>query len=135
MSFENDYEFGKEQEEMLLDLFRIVFDRNLKLSIKQFSKYDYKSNKTFIELKSRRIKFGIFKDVMISKDKIDWASLNSDKDIYFVFNFIDVICYWKYNKEDIIKGLIQFREGGRWDRGKREIKIYAFLDNSILIKI
>lgn len=131
--FINDYRYGKEQEDLLFELMKMTFDEQLKKSDKQFTKYDYHSDNYLIELKSRRNKLSAYTSTMIGKDKLDFASLNSHKKVVFVFNLEDGVYYWVYDKEQL--GEIEFKEGGRFDRGKREVKMYAYINNNLLIKI
>jgi hypothetical protein len=68
---------------------------------------------------------------MIGYNKIELATKITDKDVYFIFEFIDGSFYYKFNKDDehIIK------KGGRSDRGRFEYKLYCFILIDKLIKI
>jgi hypothetical protein len=74
---------------------------------------------------------------MIGKNKLDWAeSVMKEKPetkIYFAFNFTDGVYYWEYKSDDLFD--ITFKQGGRWDRGKAEVKEYAYIPVKKLISI
>jgi len=53
--------------------------------------------------------------------------------IYFAFNFTDGVFYWEYKSDDLND--ITIKSGGRWDRGKPEIKDYAYIPVKKLISI
>ena len=71
---------------------------------------------------------------MVGKNKLDYAE-KADRPVYFCFSFTDGLYFWKYNKEDIDKGNVEIRIGGRNDRGRQEYKDYAFIKTNILEKI
>jgi hypothetical protein len=103
----DDYNFGIESEKELLDKLQNKFDLNLKLSASNYSLFDYESNSTYIELKTRRCTKNFYKSTIVGMNKINRATdlkrLNIDIKIYFVFRFIDYICYWEFNEEDMLK--------------------------------
>ena len=68
---------------------------------------------------------------MIGLNKIKYAQSNPDKDFYFVFAFTNGLYYWKYNADD----KLNYRKGGRIDRGYKEIKEYAYIPISLLTYI
>jgi hypothetical protein len=51
--------------------------------------------------------------------------------VYFVFRFTDGLYYWKYDPKHPLK----VQQGGRTDRGRKEIKSYAFIEVDILSKL
>ena len=103
----DDYNFGIESEKELLDKLQNKFDSDLKLSASNYSLFDYESNSTYIELKTRRCTKNFYKSTIVGMNKINRATdlkrLNIDIKIYFVFRFIDYICYWEFNEEDMLK--------------------------------
>jgi hypothetical protein len=128
-----DLIFGNLQEKEILKILKLNFDDTLKKTSNYFV-FDFESDNCYIELKSRRIEHNKFNDTMIGKNKLEFAE-TCKKNVFFVFNFTDGLYYWKYNKEDIINNNITFREGGRNDRGKNELKDYAFIKIKILKKL
>ena len=131
---EIDLKFGEEKEVGELNTLQNTFSKNLKRVNDKYFLFDFTSDTCYVELKSRRNTHNKYPDTMIGKNKIDYAE-KSDKDVFFCFSFTDGLFYWKYNKTDIENGNVEFRLGGRNDRGKEEYKNYAFIKNSILIKI
>ena len=59
--------------------------------------------------------------------------------VYFFFYFTNTdyneceLYYWKFNIDELDQ--CEFKSGGRVDRGKNEIKKYAYIPISLLIKI
>ena len=103
----DDYKFGIESEIELLDKLQNKFDSNLKLTSSNYSLFDYECNSTYIELKSRRCTKNHYRSTIVGMNKInraiDLKRLNIDIKIYFVFRFIDYICYWELIEEEMIK--------------------------------
>lgn len=131
---QNDLKFGLKGEQDCIDIVRNYFDKELKKDNNNFFVFDYSCKNCYVELKSRRCNHNTYPDTMVGKNKLDYAS-NTDKEVYFVFSFFDGMYYWKYNTEDLANGNVSFRKGGRVDRGKDEIKDYAYIKTSCLSKI
>lgn len=90
---------------------------------------DFYNSCSEAELKSRRVKHNQYKDTMVGLNKILKAEKDTSKKLYrFYFLFTDGLYYWDYNKEQYT-----IRKGGRWDRGRPEIKEYAYVDVNDLI--
>ena len=78
---------------------------------------------------------------MVGMNKINMAKILSrkKKNVYFCFYFTDIdystaeLYHWKYNIVELDK--VIFKNGGRIDRGKKEIKKYAYIATNLLIKI
>jgi hypothetical protein len=67
---------------------------------------------------------------MVGANKLKAAAKSID-DVYFCFQFTDGLYYWKYSDDvDIVMAM-----GGRCDRGREEIKPYAYIPIEKLIKI
>jgi hypothetical protein len=130
----NDLIFGNLQEKEVLKILKLNFDDTLKKTSNNYFVFDFESENCYIELKSRRINHNKFNDTMIGINKLKFAETCS-KSVFFVFSFTDGLYYWKYNKEDINNNNITFREGGRIDRGRDELKNYAFIKIKILKKL
>ena len=67
---------------------------------------------------------------MIGVNKLVRAK-KSNKDIYFVMIFDDGIFSYKYNKDDTLN----YRSGGRKDRGFNEFKSYCYIPIELFTKI
>lgn len=130
MKFKKDFDFGDNEEEKLLKLMRAFFGDNIKRTCKGHL-FDYYNDSCYIELKSRNCFKDTYNDTMIGFNKIQ-AAENNNKDCFFCFNFKDGVYYWKYNKDDINNGLVYIKKGGRCDRGRYEIKDYAFINKNLL---
>jgi len=131
---QNDLKFGDIKELELLETIQDKFNTSLKKVSNNNFVFDFSCDNCYVELKSRRNTHDKYPDTMVGKNKLDFAE-KSDRTVIFCFSFTDGIYYWKYNKEDIENGNVEFRVGGRNDRGRREYKDYAFIKTSILEKI
>ena len=69
---------------------------------------------------------------MIPKNKIDFCK-TTDKTVYFFFQFIDGMFYWKYNHNQLTQLRLEY--GGRYDRAKNEIKKYCYIPLALLEKL
>lgn len=131
---QNDLQFGNYKEDEILKEIQNKFSSCLKKVKDTYFVFDYVCDKCYVELKSRRNSHDKYPDTMVGKNKLDFAE-KTNRPVYFCFSFTDGLYYWKYNKEDITNGNIEFRIGGRNDRCKEEYKNYAFIKTKILEKI
>ena len=131
---DEDIKFGLDLEFEHYELLKNKFDKSLEKNTYKYALFDYIGDKCFIELKSRRNEHNKYKDTMIGCNKLLFAR-NCAKEVYFVFCFTDGLYFWKYNEGDMKTGNVEFRTGGRNDRGKEEYKDYAFIKTNILEKI
>jgi len=122
-----DLEFGCNKEKELLQKLKTL-DPDI-LFTKKFCCYDYESDNTIIELKSRRNKYNKYPTTMIGNNKIK-NFLSLDKDVYLVFSFTDGIYYVKCDDELIKK--CDICKGGRYDRGRPEVKEYCYIPINLL---
>ena len=133
--FINDYNFGIESEKELLSKLQSQFDSNLKLSSSNYSLFDFESNSTYVELKTRRCTKGYYRSTIVGMNKINRAidikNLNIDIKIYFVFKFIDYICYWEFKEEEMMK--LKQSKITRNDRNKLEQGLYLEIPINLLI--
>ena len=128
-----DLEFGCKCENDCLEILKTTFDATLEKTQNKYAVFDYRSDKYLIELKSRRNKHNEYPDTMVGKNKFDFAETSVDKKVVFCFQFTDGLYYWEYDKDKLED--VNFRQGGRWDRGRSEIKDYAYIKTSALIPI
>lgn len=97
----NDYIFGKDNENKLFNIIKNNFDLNLKQTQQKYNLFDFISDKFIIEMKSRRINSNTYNEVFISYNKITnfINSINYDnKKLILIFNFLDKIMYIIYDK-------------------------------------
>ena len=128
-----DRMFGEEQEIKLLELFRKCFCPKLKKTAYKYASFDFESEECVVELKSRRCYKDTYPTSMIGCNKIQKMELEK-RMCFIVFNHIDGIYFWKYDSQEALKA-IEYRKGGRTDRGFSEIKMYCYLDNKYLLKL
>ena len=112
-TYKDDYNFGKEQEDLILPLLEAEFKDNIKKSEERYSKYDYSGDKYLYELKSRTNNYSKYPTTLLPADKI----LKNKKQI-FIFNFTDQIGYIEYSKDKFsnfkLKSFIRnWRAGGK----------------------
>jgi hypothetical protein len=127
-----DIKFGSSQEKSLLPVINSYFGLNLK-SLKRYDVFDFADENTLVELKSRRTPKAQFPTTIVGKNKLDYAE-QSGKVVYFIFSFSDGLFYWKYDST-LIGDKVKFAKGGRFDRGRPEVKDYAYIPVDLLIEI
>jgi hypothetical protein len=127
-----DIVFGSLQEKTLLPTINNFFGLDLK-PLRKYDVFDFEDADTLVELKSRRTPKAQFPTTIVGKNKLDYAE-KSVKTVYFIFSFSDGLFYWKYDKS-LIGDKVKFAKGGRYDRGRPEVKDYAFIPVDLLIPI
>jgi hypothetical protein len=131
-TFNSDYIVGRASEEKYLPCLQRAFkDESLTHTRHKSDIFDYIGNNKYIELKTRSFENTKYPDTMIGLNKIKYAQDNPDKEFYFVFAFTNGVYYWKYNADD----KLNYRKGGRVDRGYKEIKEYAYIPIHLLKNI
>lgn len=127
--FNSDMEFGLEQEKSNFDLIKQL-DSDLVMTSRN-SIFDYASENSLAELKSRNNCYNKYPTTMVGYNKIEYAHKFPNKNIYFCFKFTDGLYYYKYDKNDTL----EFATGGRRDRGREEIKDYCYIPIKYLKKL
>jgi len=129
-----DYSFGLRQESLVHRHLVEKFGECKKI-MGRYAVFDFEGDNFFIEVKSFRNNYEKYERTMIGKNKFDKAEqvIATGADVYFCFNYLDGLYYWKYNKDDLDK--IKVYKGGRTDRGKAEIKEYCYIPIVLLTKI
>ena len=130
MLFEEDYNKGKMTEDEHFEFLKEYFNEPKLKQNKRFSTFDFNSDNITIELKKRNFESTKYKDLMIGLNKIEKAQ-KANKDIYFVMILDDGIFSYKYSKDDTLN----YRSGGRGDRGYNEFKKYAYIPIDYFMKI
>lgn len=125
--FNKDFKFGLKQEDLLFDTIKRLDSDLVKTGARAI--FDYESEKTLVELKSRNNTYNKYPTTMVGYNKIQYAN-KLNKDTYFCFNFTDGLYYYKYNKND----KLDFGRGGRCDRGREEYKDYCYIPIEYLRK-
>lgn len=129
-----DLSYGNKKEDKLLIPLEKHF--NMKLTkTSSFYEFDYinEDEKVLIELKSRRNTKTQYHDTMVGYNKVKkgFQKIKEGYKVYFCFGFTDYTCCFEL-KED---SDISIRDGGRTDRGRAEIKKYAFIKTKDLINL
>jgi hypothetical protein len=97
----NDYEYGEDNENLLLNKIKMKFGDNIIKSSK-YKYYDFKNEIYRIELKSRKYHSYDLNDVFLNTNKINkFNKKNIDNNLIFVFvaHLIDKDYYIIYDKE------------------------------------
>ena len=130
MIFEDDYNKGKMTEDEHFEFLKEYYKEPTLKQNKRYSTFDFNSDNITIELKKRNFDINKYDDLMIGLNKIEKAH-KANKDIYFVMCMNDGIFSYKYNKDDTLN----YRSGGRRDRGVNEFKKYCYIPTKLFTKI
>jgi len=93
-SFKNDYEMGTKNEDKVLIQINSFFNDNIVKSTSKISKYDYKGDEYYYELKTRNNNYKTYPTTLIPYNKI----MTNKKQI-FLFDFKDGLYYIEYNPD------------------------------------
>jgi hypothetical protein len=129
--FEIDNKFGELNEMKSEKYIQEYYKQTTLTKLSKYHQFDYEGNDSYFEIKSRRNLYKKYPTTMIGYNKLELAMKTNDKNVYFIFEFIDGSYYYKFNRDDehIIK------KGGRSDRGRFEYKLYCYIPIEKLIKI
>ena len=119
-----DIKFGLQNEKEILILLKTKF-KNIEKSSLQYSRYDFCSDTTLIELKTRRNTKDKYPTTMIGMNKIKYFLKQKEKKCYAFFSFTDGLYYVEINEELVKK--CESKDGGRCDRGYIETRPYLFI--------
>jgi len=130
---EVDYKFGEEHEnsthQVLNDFFVCDFEKTDK-----YATFDFTDEKEMvhIELKTRRNTKHQYPTTMMPYSKVRKGLVCVSKGyrVYFVFKFIDQLCYYELLEQNT--NYIQKNRCGRKDRGKREYNDYYMIPITVL---
>lgn len=126
---EADLALGLSAEDSLLETIRRHFGDDLKKT-GQYDRFDYESESTLVELKTRRCLSSTYPDTMIPYSKVKYLRTDTRRAI-FVFNFQDGVFYHEFNRDNNYK----VKQGGRCDRGRPEFQQYCFIPKEELLQI
>ena len=119
--FQFDYNKGIENENKVLNFLNL---NNKFQKCKKNCPFDFYDDVTFIELKSRNNEYNKYPSTMVGYNKIKIAEEDESKTKYkFLFLFTDGLYEWEFEKDKYL-----IKDGGRWDRGKNEIKKYCYIN-------
>lgn len=139
--YHKDCKLGDEGEKAIKPMLEEFFNTNFKKT-SRYHTFDFisENRKIYIELKTRRCCKNQYPSTMIPYHKIikgfdiiKKAEENKKKKkIYIVFKFTDKTCYFRLKKDTFNKEK-WVRKGGRFDRGRPEVKEYAYIPVELLI--
>jgi hypothetical protein len=90
-----DYEFGVRQEEIIYPQLTRYFGGDLQRASNKKSRFDFYTENILVEVKSRKNRMNDYPTTMITTDK----GIETDKQLFFVFNFTDKMASILYDKE------------------------------------
>lgn len=98
----------------------------------QMDEFDFKNDTFIIELKSRRVTKNKYPSTMVGENKVikGFEHQLAGKRVFFAFDFVDCLCLWELNRDEY-----HVKHGGRWDRGKPEIKSYCYIPTKYLLQV
>ena len=142
MNYQIDIDYGANSEKKAIILLQEYFKFPL-VKLDYYNIFDFynEEENVYIELKSRQCQVNTYTTTMVGMNKINKAKILSRKkcNIYFFFYFTNTdynecdLYYWKFDLDQLDK--LIYKTGGRIDRGKNEIKKYAYIPITLLIKI
>lgn len=122
-----DLKFGFNNEDKFLDYINTDNEYKWEKFKNKSAPFDFYNNTSFAELKSRRCDSRQYEDTMVGLNKLKICETFPNKNYIFYFLFTDGLYKWDYNFDEY-----KTRDGGRWDRGRREVKPYGFIHYSHL---
>lgn len=84
----------------------------------------------YYEIKSRNNNYNTYPTTMVGENKIKFCKKYPHKNHFFFFCFQDGDYYYHYNPEDVLS----FGRGGRYDRGRPEMRQYCYIPINLLHK-
>jgi hypothetical protein len=131
VNYEQDYRWGEEQEKKVYPIIKDTFEGidNL-IKGNRFSTYDYWTEDTDFELKSRKNKYKAYPTTMITRNKI---TDTTKEQLILLFNFTDGLYFIQYDEELFSKFTVtNFSRADRQDDEKAHV--YIPIEHLELIK-
>ena len=94
VNFENDYLYGIKKQKQILPILQDYFGEELQETVGRYARYDFKNEKSIFELKSRKNNKTKYPTTLLTCNKV---VSEDDKDLIFLFNFTDELCYIRYD--------------------------------------
>ena len=130
-SFKNDYKFGLNNENKILSIINHYFVQTIIKSPIYNTVYDFESDTTLYELKSRTNAYKKYNETLLGFNKI----IEGDKKQVFLFSFTDGLYFIEYNEAVFNKFTKKnFVRNARADYDDKP-KQYIFIPITHLIKI
>ena len=131
-----DIYFGLKSEENVIEYLKKDFPDIVKTPTTSHP-YDFittcDNKTTYFELKTRRCNSFTYPDTMIGFNKIQFANQpeNVDKEFIFLFKFVDGLFKHHFDRSKAYS----IRKGGRFDRARPEVSMYAYIPIDELISM
>lgn len=119
-----DLKKGKENELKVYEYLKNNVYPKIKKSKGEFAVFDFKLKNLRIEVKSRNCYSNTYKTTIVGKNKIKYLEKYNYEGVFY-FLFEDGLYRWDYNPNN--PNEFYTKLGGRKDRGKKEIKKYAYI--------
>lgn len=99
--YSNDYAKAKQEEARVYPYLKEFFrSPNLMPTATQYEQYDFTDPDNNYEMKTRfDIKRDQYETTLIQTDKLFPRGKFQGRDVILIFNFVDYLCYIRYNKE------------------------------------
>ena len=128
-----DREYGNDGERRVEDRLTRLFGPLQSLSADdKYSEFDFKNHRVYVEVKRRRNTKLKYPTTMVGENKVvkGFELQTAGFRVFFVFDFVDVMCLWELNRDEY-----EVRHGGRTDRGQPEIKSYCYVHTNYLMDV
>ena len=133
MNKDIDLKYGDEGENRVYEQLCRIFGPLQHLSKEdQFSEFDFKNERFYVEVKRRRNTKLRYPTTMVGENKVikGLGLQQGGYRVFFAFDFVDKLCLWELNRDEY-----EVAHGGRTDRGKPEIKSYCFVHTNFLMDV
>ena len=99
---------------------------------KPMDEFDFENEGFRIELKTRRVTMAKYDTTMVGENKVikGFEHQIAGRRVFFVFDFVDCMCIWELNRDEY-----HIKHGGRFDRGRPEIKSYCYIPIKYLLQV
>jgi len=132
-----DLIFGLKSEKWIKKILEKYLNQNIS-KLDTYNNFDFKGEKIYIEIKTRRINHNQYKSLMFSKKKLDKGLshfMDNGSDILFIWRCYDGIYGWYFIKDNEIYDNYTIEMSGRKDRGLDEIEECVHINVHDLFKI
>ena len=132
-----DITWGERQEKYKLPIMKTFFGDDIESTKEKFGsrfEFDFYNDNYFIEMKSRRCKYGDFQTLMFGENKLikgdELLRENPNLKIFYTWNCYDGLYFWPHRSSPY-----STRMSGRNDRGRDEYDICVHVRNKYIKKL
>jgi hypothetical protein len=133
----NDITWGERQEKYRLPILQTFFGDDIESTREKYGsnyEFDFYNDNYFIEMKSRRCKYGDFPTLFFGENKLikgdELLRENPNLKIFYTWNCRDAIYFWEHKSSPY-----STRMSGRNDRGRDEYDICVHVQNKYIKKL